>query len=540
MRAVAMCAAFLAFLATGPTAVHGQAIPRSVERTALARIAMPGAPPLWIAEDRPTAQALAAVAVLEGIADRGLVPEDYGAAALHSMSDSLTRGPRDSLAATRFDARLSRAIVRLLADLHLGRVSPESLRFELPESHAGLDLAALAASVAGAADVAAAIAAAEPPYAGYRALVGVLAHYRTGVRAGAPRPLRPARGALRPGDRYDDLPALRALLIALGDLPESEAAARDTAAGSAYAEPLVGAVTSFQRRHGLDPDGVIGPATRAQLRVPMERRIHQIELTLERWRWLPDRAPDRLVVVNVPGFRLYAFEHDSLIERPSLAMNVIVGEARGRKGTPLFTGTMREVVFHPYWDVPRGIARREIVPLIRRDRGYAAREGFEIVRGGDEDATTFTISAATLGRVEQGTLRIRQRPGPSNALGAIKFVFPNSHNVYLHGTPALELFARSRRDFSHGCIRVEDPAALAAFVLRGAPGWERPAIDSALGREGMARVTLERPVAVYVLYATAIARADGTVRFYEDLYGHDAALERALARRRSGLARETQ
>jgi murein L,D-transpeptidase YcbB/YkuD len=263
------------------------------------------------------------------------------------------------------------------------------------------------------------------------------------------------------------------------------------------------------------------------LRVPLARRVRQIELTLERWRWMPDVPPERYAVVNVPAFRLYVFEHDATAAHAELRTNVIVGQA-GRRATPAFVGTMREVVFRPYWDVPPSIARNETVPYIRRRPGYFEREELEIVRGGDDDAVVYPPTERNLERVLAGTLRLRQRPGPKNALGYVEFVFPNAYNVYLHGTPAQELFAATRRDFSHGCIRVEDPTALAELVLRGQPGWDRAAIEAAMQGTRTLRVKLDRPVAVYVLYATVTVGGDGTVRFYPDLYGRDAALERAL------------
>ena len=297
-----------------------------------------------------------------------------------------------------------------------------------------------------------------------------------------------------------------------------------------YTGALVRAVRSFQRRHGLDPDGAIGPATMTALRVPLAQRVRQIELTLERWRWLPDRAPSRYVVVNIPGFRLYTFEDDSTARHPVLAMNVIVGQAEGRHDTPVFTATMREVVFRPYWDVPPRIARTELVPLFRRRPEYFVNEGFEIVQPGasEAEAPTFAPSSRNLTRDAAGELRVRQRPGSTNALGFVKFVFPNRYQVYLHGTPAQSLFAHTRRDYSHGCIRVEQPNDLTEFVLRGQDPWDRAAIDSAMHGSRTLHVPIARPLPVFVLYATAVADGDGTVSFYPDLYRHDARLERAL------------
>jgi murein L,D-transpeptidase YcbB/YkuD len=198
----------------------------------------------------------------------------------------------------------------------------------------------------------------------------------------------------------------------------------------------------------------------------------------------------------------------------------------------MFTATMREVVFLPYWDVPTTIARTELVPRFRRTPSYFVSEGFEIVRRGTSDvaATTFPPTAANLARVASGDLRIRQRPGPANALGFVKFVFPNRYNVFVHDTPTRDLFARARRDFSHGCIRVARPNALAEFALHGQAPWNSIAVDAAMQGDRTLHVPLARPISVYILYATATAGGDGTVSFYPDLYYHDATLERLLGR----------
>lgn len=491
--------------------------------------------PLWTAGGRPTSQALAVVAQLEAADRRGLRPADYGAVALGSESATLAGavGPVDAAGLARFDIALSRALLRLIADLHAGRVDPHALRFYLPETHGRIDLAAMVRDASVAPDPAVIIAAAEPHYAGYASLVDALARYR---RLAADPTLRlpglPTR-SVRPGEPLGTAGALRRYLAALGDYPAADTLT-DPPLDRRYDAELAGAVAAFQRRHALEPDSVLGPATVRELRVPLARRIRQIELTLERWRWLPDVPPARYAVVNIPAFRLVVFEHDSTAAHPALAMSVIVGQAAGKHGTPIFADMMEEVVFRPYWDVPPSIARKELVPSFRRDPDYFTADDFEIVGRADGDDAPRPPTSANLDRVEAGELRLRQRPGPANALGRVKFVFPNSHNVYLHDTPLPGLFARSRRDFSHGCIRVADPLALAAFVLRGQDGWDPAAIEAATRGDSTIRVRLADPVAVYIVYATVVAGADGIVRFLPDLYRHDAALARALQQRRAG------
>ena len=483
---------------------------------------------LWTRGGYPTTQAHAVVADLIAAEERGLRPDDYDAAPLVEWVERLGSTAREDGADVtellEHDAWLSLSLMRFLDHIHRGRVSPRAFGFALPAKSAAMDFASMARLVSAAPDVHAVITSVEPPYAGFAALQRVLARYRA-LASDSSLAAPPAmRRAVRPGDAWNGAEDLRRLLVATGDLADDAVTPADSFAGA-----LVGAVREFQRHHGLEPDGVIGPATLAQLRVPLVRRVRQIELTLERWRWLPDDPPERFAVVNIPGFRFYGFER-TRSEWPVVRMDVIVGRAYGGRRTPVFVGTMRYVIFHPYWDVPPSIAWNEEIPRIRRDRGYAEREGLEIVRGGDTDAVVYEMTSANLARVGSGEIRLRQRPGPRNALGAVKFVFPNRYNVYLHGTPAVSLFGQARRDFSHGCIRVSDPAALAEFVLTGEGDWTRARIDSAM-QTGLRvhRVALARAMPVYILYATVVPDERGVPYFYPDLYGHDAALERAFA-----------
>jgi murein L,D-transpeptidase YcbB/YkuD len=214
-------------------------------------------------------------------------------------------------------------------------------------------------------------------------------------------------------------------------------------------------------------------------------------------------------------------------------LNVIVGQAFPDHNTPVFTAEMRYLVIRPYWDVPASIARKELLPALRKDAAYAAKHGFELVRGQRDDSPVVPVSNEALQELAQGKLRIRQRPGRENALGAIKFMLPNPYNVYLHSTPAQALFARTRRAFSHGCVRVEDPVALARFVLRGEATWTAERVAQEMQAEGgPLRVTLRQPVQVMMIYATALAAEDGRVLFFDDVYGHDQRLAELLRRPR--------
>jgi murein L,D-transpeptidase YcbB/YkuD len=480
---------------------------------------------LWLSGAKLTRQAERLLTELGEAENRGLRASGYDAEPLSRTLTFVRSGagePPDSVELLRADAWLTFSAMRFVDHVHRGRVDPHALGFALPQSHGRHDLVPIVVALSQAPDVRAMLDSLEPPFARFRALKGLLSRYRALAADSSGTLSELPRGGAR---------SLRRRLVTLGDIAVT-AAGSSPAASDSLDPVLIEGVKQFQRRHGLAPDGKLGTATLKQLLIPLTERIAQIELTMERWRWLPDMASPRFVVVNIPAFRLYAFDRVADAERPVERMDVIVGSAYGARHTPVFVGEMLYVVFHPYWDVPASIARNEEMPRIRRDPGYAEREGLEIVRGGDVGATVYPMTSANLLQVAAGTLRLRQRPGPRNALGPVKFVFPNRYNVYLHGTPAQSLFARTRRDFSHGCIRTSDPARLAEFVLKGQNGWHRARIETAMGATSeMRRVTLDRPVPVYILYATVVIDDDAGPFFYPDVYAHDAALARALRQR---------
>jgi murein L,D-transpeptidase YcbB/YkuD len=247
--------------------------------------------------------------------------------------------------------------------------------------------------------------------------------------------------------------------------------------------------------------------------VPVAWRVRQIELALERLRWLPHLGDERFVAVNIPMFRLWAFDALRPDGMASFQTRVIVGRALNTR-TPVFTEEMQEVIFRPYWNVPTSIIRNEILPALARRPDYLRAHNMEV------------ISAPG------APLRVRQRPGPSNALGLVKFVFPNDDNVYMHATPAPALFGRPRRDFSHGCVRVEDPVGLAEWALADRPEWTRERILAAMNGQASIRVELPQPIRVILFYLTAVVTPeDGAIHFAEDIYGHDARLHHALTRK---------
>jgi murein L,D-transpeptidase YcbB/YkuD len=295
-----------------------------------------------------------------------------------------------------------------------------------------------------------------------------------------------------------------------------------------YDETMAAGIARFQERHGLAPDAVIGRATQAALAVPLTWRVRQVELALERLRWLPDLSAGRLMAVNIPMFRLWAWDRAPSATPPALSMAVIVGRALDTR-TPVFADRMEYVVFRPYWNVPQSILMNEILPAVRQDADYLARENLEIVSGPADASAVLAPTAEHIAELGQSGVRLRQRPGAGNALGLIKFMFPNRNDVYMHATPTPRLFQPSRRDFSHGCIRVEDPEALAAWALGGDPSWTPEAILAAMNGPANRRVDLSEPIQVVIFYTTAVVLPeDGRVHFAADIYGQDPRLDRAL------------
>ncbi len=379
--------------------------------------------------------------------------------------------------------------------------------------------------------VAAALAELEPPFSHYARARRTLAAYKTVAASGEPEPvpdLPKGQKKVEPGQPWAGVPQLAGRLRAFGDLADDVAASEVAPDGTPlYAGPLVEAVKRFQDRHGLEPDGVPGSGTLAAVNVPFAVRVRQLELAMERMRWLPKLTTRPTVFVNVPLFRLWAT--DPTTGQEPLRMNVVVGKSMNHK-TPIFIEQMEYVIFRPYWNPPHGITVEEIVPHARRDTSYIERQSFEIVASGEDSAPALPATKENLDRVAAGRLHIRQKPGPKNSLGLAKFIFPNAENVYMHGTPAQQLFSRARRDFSHGCIRLEDPARLGEWVLRDQPEWTRERIDAAMQGSRPTRVNLKEPLMVVLFYDTVHVNSEDVVFFVDDIYGHDAALDQALRR----------
>ena len=475
----------------------------------------------WTRDGAPTRQASAIIEVLRQADSKGLDPEDYDGPRWAARLEHLHNARPLDADLARFDVALTVSTMRYASDLHIGRLNPGSLHPAFDVDHERDALASLLRKrLVDTDDVRAVFSEIEPPFEGYQQTLQVLQSYMKAVHEGDGEVLASTPKPVEPGSLYPGTARLGHLLERLGDL------APDTATPTArYAGVLVDAVKRFQARHGLEQDGRIGAATLAELNTPLSRRVLQLQLALERWRWVPHELAQPLIVVNIPEFELRVLNRSYRVE---LEMKVVVGRAY-KQQTPVFTADMKHVIFRPYWNVPPSIQRAEIVPKLARDRSYLEKNGYEVITAKDAVVTAGLIDDSTLAQLRAGRLLIRQIPGPKNSLGLVKFLFPNPHNVYLHDTPATSLFSKLRRDFSHGCIRIEKPELLAAWVLRDKPEWSSNAIAEAMNGNKTLQVNLAKPIPVLVVYATAVVVGNGEVRFFRDIYGQDAALEARLA-----------
>jgi murein L,D-transpeptidase YcbB/YkuD len=482
-----------------------------------------GYQPVWSRNGVPTPTALTAIEELKSARSEGLDPEDYDGSRWDSRIAAMRK---DAATANRLDLALTVSLMRYAADLRFGRANPDGrpaggYRF----GGAECDLATFilhGIALSDGPEAQAALLELDPPFAGYSRARTMLAQYLQLAQDDDGEKLPPSTKPIEPGQPYPGVPRLARLLRRLGDLPVTVSLPADSII---YQGPLVDAVKRFQARHGLDADGRLGAGTLAALNTPLDHRVRQLQLALERYRWIPRDSSKPRIVVNIPEFRLRAFDPSS--GQPALEMKIVTGKA-GRLQTPVFGADMKYVIFRPYWNVPPSIQHKELVASIPRDRSYLAKNEYEVVTPGGKVVETGDISDDVLAALRSGRLQVRQRPGAKNALGTVKFVLPNENDVYLHDTPARSLFARSRRDFSHGCVRVEKPLELAMWVLQDKPEWTRERIMDAMNGSTPVQVDLTNPIPVSIVYWTAVVPESGVAYFFDDIYGRDEQLDREL------------
>ncbi len=456
------------------------------------------------ADNRENLRAL--IRAVRNSASHGLTPEHY--------HPSIVGAARRSHAALQTDAFLTDIYFTLAQHMKFGKVDPVTVESTWNLSRAGFDAPAHLRAALRDGQVAESLEALAPTHAEYQRLRAELARYRALAQDGTWTAI--STGAtLHPGDRNPRVVELRARLEATGDL------APDPAASDLFTTDLEQVIKAYQRRTGLEADGIVGAETLAHLNQGPLDRIAQLRVSLERWRWLPADMGERHIRVNIAGFQLETWEHG---ERVSVH-EAIVGRTYRR--TPVFSASLQYMVLNPWWETPPSIAVQDKLPQFRQHPEVIAEMGYEIRDAHNQvvDATSIDWNAVSASAFPY---RIRQAPGPLNALGQVKFIFPNAHNVYIHDTPTRDLFQEGRRNFSSGCIRVADPLSLADWLFQADPIWSREEIRRAVDTGAETRVDLVRRIPVHILYFTAVVGSDGRIRFLDDIYQRDARVVTAL------------
>jgi murein L,D-transpeptidase YcbB/YkuD len=478
----------------------------------------------WTRDGVPTATATAFIQQFQDAAAKGLIPEDYDAPRWAARVQALNDKSADAI--SLFDVAMTVNVMRYISDLRIGRVNPQHFNFDINVNDKKYDLAEFVSDNAvDSTDVPKLIAGVEPDSEDYRKTEQALAHYLDLAKQQeqtAADPLPVVTKAVSVGGAYPAADALLTRLQLEGDAAADTALS--TTGSSIFNATLSDAVKNYQHRHGFTEDGKLTPQTIKSLNVPMTDRVAQLQDSLERWRWLPDPYLHARLMVNLPEFVLRGYDPDHKLD---FTMRVVVGKVVGEHETPVFTHMMKYLVFRPYWSVPVDIARKELVPHLSTNHGYLTSKNFEVTNNKGVVLTDYTAK-----QVAQGAVMVREKPGPKNSLGLVKFIFPNQYDIYLHSTPAVSLFEQTRRDFSHGCIRVQKPADLAVWVLQGQGGdWDLDKVQAAMNSGPDNRtVSLKTPLPIVIFYLTATVAEDDQVHFFDDIYGYDAEMQKVFAK----------
>lgn len=478
---------------------------------------------IWLGEGRPQKNRDDALAVLSNASADGLNPANYDAEPLRRYVQQATSLPQTAIKElASYDLAISISLLRFIDDLHSGQVDPRELDYPTQfGSKPAIDATAVLMQHRELQSLAELPLAVAPKITQYQQLKRALAAYRKQTVSG-PRPLMSFEKPLTPGNRHPQLPELRQRLHELGELAEAEISSVNESE-TLYDDMTVAAITRLQQEQGLIADGVIGRQTAAVLNQSPGEKIAKIELAMERLRWLPEMPSGRLIIVNIPAFELWAFTSPE--DQNPLNMKVIVGKAYNNQ-TPMLWEEMEYLEFNPFWNIPKSIMTKEILPKMLKDYRFLTSENIELI---DRSATNDSeYLDNVIDNIKHGKIRGRQRPGKKNPLGKVKFIFPNHADVYLHDTPGKTAFNKDRRDLSHGCVRVEDAERLAEFVLADHEGWDTQAIEEAMASPKNHRVTLRNPIPVLFFYTTAMVDQNNKPRFYPDIYDQDMLLQNAL------------
>ncbi|MFN8392924.1 MAG: L,D-transpeptidase family protein [Bdellovibrionota bacterium] len=452
----------------------------------------------WFKTDGLAPRAIAFSHLLHVLGEHGLDPNSYGYTQLRAVRES------DPSKRNELETLLTRAFVELAVDVRFGRLAartadgdPSAMTPPRGPAAAALKTRALNVLADPTQSIETFIDSLFPQHAQYHKMKQALATYRAIAQSGG-WPTIPPGPALSPGASDSRVPILVDRLRATDDLQSSGPFT------SRYSDEIVDCVRAFQRRHGLEPDGVVGKETVDAMNVSVDERIHELMVNLERWRWLDRELGERFVMVNVAGFELVFVQRNEDKSTVLFRTPVIVGQPF--LSTPVFSGRIQYVELNPYWNVPKSIEVNEIEPKLRKNPNYLVTQHMELVD-------------------DNGWQHLRQTPGPWNALGAIKFVFPNPYDVYLHDTPSKALFRERKRTFSHGCIRVKDPLELAELLLGGeSAGWSAHRLKDIVGEGRNVKVALSEKIPIHIVYRTAWVDVDGSINFRSDVYGRDGRM----------------
>lgn len=476
----------------------------------------------WLGRKGMRPEAVELLKCLRDSWQEGLDPAEYPVDDLQQQFATVSHSKTPAADLASLDAKLSYTFFEYAAHLYRGRVQPKRISPAWQLGPRRKRLAPLLEEALAHRNICGVLAKITPTLPEYAALRHALARYHRIAKEGG-WPLVPDNRSLSEGDRGGAVSLLRESMEKQGDLPS-----RSSGDNLAFDGQLAIAVRSFEARNGLSIDGVADPAMLAALNRPVETLMRQIELNLERMRWLPDELGSRYLRVNIPDYRLELIEDNRLV----MAMRVVVGKKQNP--TPVFSDQMTHLTFNPFWNIPESIALKETVPLLRKDHRYAEHHGIQVVMKGNEEEIVdpSNIRWKEISQ-EDFPYLLRQQPGPGNALGKVKFMFPNRFNVYLHDTPTRHLFNDSERDYSHGCVRVEYPAELAEYLLKDKPGWNGERIKRAMESDQVQSVTLEHPLPVHLVYWSVWLGKGGELQRRPDIYDLDATQERILVRRAS-------
>lgn len=483
--------------------------------------------PAWCSDEGILPQAESLITEIKGANNEGLKPNDYHLNSILSLikkienQQALDNTVNPELWAD-LDLLLTDAFMLYASHLFAGRVNPETVHTDWTVSIPTTDLTNILQSALNTDQINQVITDFRPKGPGYSGLKTYLAHYRNIAKMVQELPLLDGTRLLK-GDKGTSIGNLHERLIILGDLYADNNHRADI-----FDESTEKAVLSYQKRHGLIPDGVVGPRTLEMLNMSLKKRIRQIELNMERWRWVPRNIGNRYIIVNIADYKLWVTENHHRV----LDMRVVVG--RPYRRTPVFSAKMTFIVINPYWNIPQRLAIRDVLPKIQKNIHYIKQQNIKVFKDWRKNSVEIDPETIAWNKIEPGnfTYKLRQEPGPRNVLGRMKFIFPNRFAVYLHDTPKRSLFNKNNRDFSSGCIRVEEPVSLAVYLLQDDPNWTRDRLMQAVVNKTPQVVGLKRPITVHLQYWTAWVDETGKLNFRHDIYDRDRLLDRALQERR--------